>query len=59
MREGREPEVKATDGRAAIEMVQAAYLSSLSGAAVRLPLPRQEQGFQFDGATVSRDRIPG
>ena len=59
LREGREPEVKATDGRAAIEMVQAAYLSSLSGAAVRLPLPRQEQGFQFDGATVPRDRIPG
>ena len=59
LREGRAPEVKASDGRAAIEMVQAAYLSSLSGAAVSLPLPRQQQGFQFDGATVPRDRIPG
>jgi predicted dehydrogenase len=59
LREGREPAVKASDGRAAIEMVQAAYLSSLSGAAVQLPLPRQEQGFQFDGPTVARERIPG
>ena len=59
LREEREPDVSGKDGRAAIEMVQGAYMSSLSGAAVQLPLPRQEQGFQFDGATVSRKRIPG
>ena len=59
LREDREPDVSGKDGRAAIEIVQAAHLSSLSGAAVQLPLPRQEQGFQFDGATVSRERIPG
>ncbi len=47
------------DGRAAIEMIEAAYLSSLTGNSVRLPLPRSKGGFQFDGATVSRDLIPG
>ena len=59
LREGRQPDVVGTDGRAAVEMVQAASLSSMTGSSVRLPLPRSKGGHQFDGATVSRDRIPG
>jgi predicted dehydrogenase len=59
LREGRPPAVTGEDGRAAIEMVEAANLSSLTGGVVSLPLPRAKGGFQFDAATVSRDRIPG
>ena len=59
LRFGRPPAVSGEDGRAAIEMVQATHLSTLSGNAVNLPLPRVKGGIQFDGATVSRDRIPG
>ena len=59
LREGRPPTVSGEDGRAAVEMVQATYLSSQTGSSVRLPLPSAKGGFQFDGATVPRDRIPG
>ena len=59
LREGRAPSVTGEDGRAAVEMVQATYLSSLTGSSVRLPLPRTPEGFQFDGATVPRHLIPG
>jgi predicted dehydrogenase len=59
LREDRPPAVTGEDGRAAIEMIEAAYLSSLTGNSVRLPLPRSKGGFQFDGATVPRDLIPG
>jgi predicted dehydrogenase len=38
IRDGREPSVSGVDGRAAIEMVQAAEESARTGAAVRLPL---------------------
>jgi predicted dehydrogenase len=37
---GREPSVSGVEGRAAIEMVQAAELSSATGQSVRLPLDR-------------------
>ena len=57
LRLGRPPAVSGEDGRAAVEMVQAAYLSTLTGAAVHLPLPRSREGFQFDGATVPREMI--
>ena len=59
VRLGKPPEVPGEEGRAAIEMVQATHMSNMSGAAVTLPLPRIKGGIQFDGATVSRDRIPG
>ena len=59
LREGRPPAVTGEDGRAAIEMVEAAHLSNLTGGAVTLPLPRSRGGYQFVGATVSRDHIPG
>ena len=59
LREGRPPAVTGEDGRAAIEMVEAAHLSNMTGGAVELPLPRSKGGFQFDAATVSRDKIPG
>ena len=59
LREGRPPAVTGEDGRAAIEMVEATHFSNLTGSAVELPLPRSRGGFQFDGATVDRDRIPG
>ena len=59
LRSGKPPPVSGEEGRAAIEMVQATHLSSLAGTAVNLPLPRIEGGIQFDGATVSRDKIPG
>lgn len=36
--EGKEPVLTAQDGRAAVEMVQAAYLSIERGASVKLPL---------------------
>ena len=56
---GGTPEVTGEDGRAAVEMVEATFLSSLAGTAVNLPLPKAKGGFQFDGATVPRDTIPG
>ena len=59
VRFGRPPTVSGEDGRAAVEMVQAAHLSSMSGSAVNLPLPRTKGGLQFDGATVPREKIPG
>ena len=59
LRFGRPPPVSGEDGRAAIEMVQATHMSNLGGMAVNLPLPRIKGGMQFDGASVSRDRIPG
>ncbi len=59
LREGRPPAVTGEDGRAAIEMIEATHFSNLTGAAVELPLPRSAGGFQFDGATVDRQRIPG
>ena len=59
LRAGNPPAVSGEEGRAAIEMVQATHMSTLSGASVSLPLPRVAGGIQFDGATVSRDRIPG
>ena len=58
VRFGRPPAVSGEDGRAAVEMVQAAFLSSLTGSTVHLPLPRNPGGTQFDGATVSREMIP-
>lgn len=58
LRHQRPPAVSGEDGRAAVEMVQAVYLSSLTGGSVRLPLPRATGGFQFDGATVDRTLIP-
>ena len=59
LREGRPPAVTGEDGRAAIEMIEATHFSTLTGAAVDLPLPRSAGGYQFDGATVDRGRIPG
>ena len=59
LREGRPPAVTGEDGRAAIEMIEATHFSNLTGAAVELPMPRSAGGFQFDGATVDRERIPG
>lgn len=59
IRHDRPPAVTGEDGRAAVEMVEAVYLSSLTGGSVRLPLPRAKGGFQFDGATVDRSLVPG
>jgi predicted dehydrogenase len=41
IRDGHEPSVTGADGRAAIEMVQAAELSAATGQAVRMPLAGQ------------------
>jgi predicted dehydrogenase len=57
-REGRAPAVTGEDGRAAIEMVEAANRSNLTGGSVSLPLRTARGGLQFDGATVARDKIP-
>jgi predicted dehydrogenase len=57
LRFGKYPSVTGEDGRAAVEMVQAAYLSTLTGSVTHLPIPRSEGGFQFDGATVPRELI--
>lgn len=57
LRLGKLPSVTGEDGRAAVEMVQAAYLSTLTGSVTYLPLPRSRGGFQFDGATVPREMI--
>jgi len=51
--------VSGEEGRAAIEIVQATHLSSMGGTSVNLPLPSNEGGIQFDGATVPRALIPG
>ncbi len=59
LRAGKPAAVPGEEGRAAIKMVQATHLSSMGGTAVNLPLPRIKGGIQFDGAAVSRDRIPG
>ena len=55
----RPPSVTGEDGRATIEMVEACHLSTLTGGSVSLPLPKTKGGFQFDGATVPRNIIPG
>jgi predicted dehydrogenase len=57
LRLGTRPSVTGEDGRAAVEMVQAVYLSTLTGSVTNLPLPRSPGGFQFDGATVPREMI--
>lgn len=59
LRFNRPPAVSGQDGRATVEMVQAACLSSLTGSSVSLPLTRSKGGSQFDSATVPRHYIPG
>ena len=56
---GRSPVGTGEDGKAAVEMAEAAHLSALTGSSVKLPLPHAKGGHQFDGATVDRSRIPG
>ena len=59
LRFDRPPTVSGQDGRAAVEMVHAACLSSLTGSSVRLPMTRSRGGSQYDSATVPRRYIQG